>query len=75
MEISAHDHTTSEVHLIDADDPDAGPALVAPRDPNVEYDIAHVGDRLFIRTNAGDAVDFKIVEAPLGAPGRETGPM
>ncbi len=71
VEISAHDHTTSEVHLIDADNPDAGPVAVAPRDPNVEYDTAHVGDKLFIRTNADDAVDFKIVEAPLAAPGRE----
>ena len=71
MEISAHDHTTSEVHLIDAGNPDAEPVVVAPRDPNVEYDIAHVGDKLFIRTNADDAVDFKIVEAPLSAPGRE----
>ncbi len=71
VEISAHDHTTSEVHLIDADDPNAGPAVIAPRDRNVEYDIAHVGDKLFIRTNADDAVDFKIVEAPLSLPGRE----
>jgi len=71
IEISAHDHTTSEVHLIDADAPGSPPVTVAPRDTGVEYDIAHFGDKLFILTNADEAEDFKIVEAPLGDPGRE----
>ena len=68
--VSAHDHTTSEVRLIDADAPEDGPRLVAPRDSGVEYDVAHRGDRLFIRTNADGAVDFKIATAPLDEPGR-----
>ena len=68
--VSAHDHTTSEVRLIDADAPEEAPRLVAPRDPGVEYDVAHRGDRLFVRTNAGGAVDFRIATAPLDAPGR-----
>ncbi len=71
IEISAHDHTTSEVHLIDADSPGSAPVTVAPRDTGVEYDIAHFGDKLFILTNADDAEDFKIVEAPLANPGRD----
>ena len=69
--VSAHDHTTSEVRLIDADAPQGEPRLVAPRDPGVEYDVAHRGDRLFVRTNAGGAVDFRIATAPLDEPGRE----
>ena len=68
--VSAHDHTTSEVRLIDADAPEAEPRLVAAREPGVEYDVAHRGERLFIRTNDGGAVDFKIVTAALDAPGR-----
>ncbi|MDE0335291.1 MAG: S9 family peptidase, partial [Defluviicoccus sp.] len=68
--LSAHDHTTSEVRLIDADAPEGKPRLVAPRDRGVEYDVAHRGDRLFIRTNAGGAVDFRIATAPLDRPGR-----
>ena len=68
--VSAHDHTTSEVRLIDADAPGAEPRIVAPRDPGVEYDVAHRGDRLFVRTNADGAVDFRIATAPLDAPGR-----
>ena len=68
--VSAHDHTTSEVRLIDADAPEDKPRLVAPREPGVEYDIAHRGDRLFIRTNADGAIDFRIATAPLDEPGR-----
>ena len=68
--VSAHDHTTSEVRLIDADAPEDGLRLVAPRDSGVEYDVAHRGDRLFIRTNADGAIDFRIATAPLDAPGR-----
>ena len=68
--VSAHDHTTSEVRLIDADAPEDKPRIVAPRDSGVEYDVAHRGDRLFIRTNADGAVDFRIATAPLDEPGR-----
>ncbi|MCY4546920.1 MAG: S9 family peptidase [Defluviicoccus sp.] len=68
--ISAHDHTTSEVRLIDADAPESAPRLVAAREAGVEYDVADRGDRLYIRTNDGGAVDFKIATARLDAPER-----
>ena len=68
--ISAHDHATSEIHLIEADHPESAPRIVASRERGIEYDVAHCGDRLFIRTNADGAVDFKIVTAPLDAPHR-----
>ncbi len=71
--INAHDHTTSEVWLIDAQTPEAPPRLVAARESDHEYDVEHAGtgERLFIRTNGEGAQDFKIVEAPIAAPGRE----
>ena len=68
--ISAHHHTTSEVRLIDADAPESAPRLVAVRETGIEYDVAHHGEHLYILTNADDAVDFKIVTAPLDDPGR-----
>ena len=70
IEVMARDHTTSEVHLIDADAPETPPRVVAPRERDVEYEISHHGDRLFILTNADGAEDFKIAEAPIEAPGR-----
>ncbi len=68
--ISAHDHTTSEVRLIDAEKPESAPRLIAAREAGIRYEIAHHGDRLYILTNADGAVDFKIVTAPLDDPGR-----
>jgi len=69
--IDTHDHETSEVRLIDARDPSAEPQLVAPRKTGEEYHLDHGDDRFFILTNAGGAEDFKIVSAPVAAPGRE----
>ncbi|MGE3871767.1 MAG: S9 family peptidase [Parvibaculaceae bacterium] len=69
--IDTHDHETSEAWLIDTATPEAAPRLIAPREARVEYDVEHWEDRLIIRTNADGAEDFKIVTAPLDAPGRE----
>ena len=69
--IAAHDHTTSEVYLIEATAPESAPRLVAARERDVEYAVSHRGDLLYILTNADDAVDFKIVTAPVDASGRE----
>ncbi len=69
--ISVHDHETSEIHLIEADDPTAAPRRIAPRVTAREYDVEHVGEIFTILTNDGDAEDFRIVTAPVAAPGRE----
>jgi len=67
--IDAHDHQTSEVRILDADNPDAEPRIVAPREVGHEYTVEHHGDDLIILTNRDGAEDFKIVEAPLATPG------
>lgn len=69
--IDAHDHTTSEVRLIDADTPASEPRLVAAREAGVEYDLSDRGDLFYIVTNVDGAVDFKLMTAPVSAPGRE----
>ena len=43
--------------------------MVEARKPGIRYDVEHRGDRLYIRTNADEAEDFKIVSAPLASPG------
>ena len=68
--ISGGDHDTTEERLIDLAIPDAEPRLVAPREKGVRYSVADRGDELFILTNAGDAIDFRIATAPLAAPER-----
>ena len=69
--IQVHDHQTSEVYLIDADQPNAVSVVVEPRQIEHEYEVAHHGDHLLILTNADGAEDFKIVQTPVTNPGRE----
>lgn len=68
--IAGGDHETSEQRLIDLANPEAPPRLVAAREEGVQYSLADRGDELYILTNADDAIDFKIVTAPLSQPER-----
>ncbi|HEY4204760.1 MAG TPA: S9 family peptidase [Xanthobacteraceae bacterium] len=68
--IAGGDHETSEQWLIDLANPQTAPRLVAARETGVQYSLADRGDELFILTNADDAIDFKIVTAPLASPSR-----
>jgi oligopeptidase B len=69
--INAGGHTSNEIRLIDANDPQAEPQLVAAREDDVEYYLTEATDRFYFLTNADGAVDFKIVSAPIDNPGRE----
>jgi len=69
--ISTHDHTTSEVRLIDANDPMSAPRLVAARERDVEYSVSQQGDSLVLHTNVDGAIDFQVMRTPLASPGRE----
>ncbi|WP_020697788.1 S9 family peptidase [Reyranella massiliensis] len=68
--IAGGDHDTTEQHLIDLSVPDATPRLIAPRQKGVRYSVADRGEELFILTNEGGAIDFRIATAPLAMPGR-----
>jgi len=69
--IDAHDHQTSEVRIADADAAEPEWRVIAPREPGREYDVTEWDGALLIRTNADGAEDYKIVTAPLDAPGPE----
>ncbi|WP_433169419.1 S9 family peptidase [Kribbella sp. CA-247076] len=59
---------TSEVWLLDANDPAGEPVVVAPRREGVEYDVEHAGDQLLVTHNA-DAANFSLATASLDSPG------
>jgi oligopeptidase B len=65
--IVCHDHVTSEQRLIDANDPESAPRLIAARRPGIEYGVSSLGDELLILTNDG-ALDFKLMVAPRANP-------
>ncbi|HTS01515.1 MAG TPA: oligopeptidase B, partial [Thermoanaerobaculia bacterium] len=67
MESSSH--TTSEARVLRADAPEGAFALVAAREQDHEYDLDHRGDLFYIRTNSGGR-NFRLVTAPVSAPGR-----
>ena len=69
--ISAHDHETSEVYAIPADEPTAPPLCIQPREPKIEYDVTDIGDKFFMVTNCDNAEDYKVMQTPIASPGRE----
>jgi len=66
--------TTTEVRVVDADDPAAEPVVVVPRERGVESHASHRGDRFLIRTNL-DAPNFRLMETPVASPGRADLPL
>jgi oligopeptidase B len=68
--ISIANQETSETRAVPAATPTANPVVLEPRLTGRLYDADHWGDRWVIRTNADDSIDFKIVEAPTGTPGK-----
>ncbi len=62
---------TAEVWLVPAAEPERAPMLVRAREHGHEYGVDHWGDRFVVLTNL-EAEDFRIMTAPLDAPGAWT---
>jgi len=56
---------TTEVHYLDASNPQEPFQLFAERKHNVEYSIAHHQDRFYIMTD-DEAINFKLMHCPVG---------
>jgi oligopeptidase B len=74
--IEASSKLTSETWFVPTDAPRRALQLVAEREHEHEYTVEHhwnatSGDRFLIVTNADGARNFKLVAAPVAAPGRE----
>jgi oligopeptidase B len=67
--VALESQVTSEVHTLRAGAPDAALTVVEPRTQGHEYSVEHHGDTLYIVTNS-DAVNFRLVAAPLDTPDR-----
>jgi oligopeptidase B len=64
--------TSAEVRYLPAATP-AGPwQTIAVREKDHEYDVEHGGDVFYIRTNGSGCRNFRLVTAPVDAPGRWT---
>ncbi|MEU0520965.1 S9 family peptidase [Streptosporangium sp. NPDC006007] len=69
--LSAGSKITSEVRILEADDPAGEFRVVRPREAGVEYGIDHAGDHFLILHNR-NAENFELATAPLDAPGEWT---
>jgi len=72
IEISAHNHTTTEIWLVPSSAPDTAPTCVSERQAGVEYSLHDQGGYFYILTNAHGATDFAIMRAPIGQAAFET---
>lgn len=68
---SSTSQVTSEARILPSDAPHGEPRLVEPRRHGVEYSVDHQEGRFLILTNDG-AANFRLVEAPVDAPGRQS---
>ena len=69
--LSAGSKITSEVRILEADNPQGEFRLVAPRRTGVEYGIDHAGDHFLVLHN-DNAQNFELARAPLDDPGNWT---
>ncbi|MEA5505937.1 S9 family peptidase [Halotia wernerae UHCC 0503] len=61
---------TTEVHYLDANDPQSKFQLVHPRKTGIEYNVNHHSDYFYIVTN-DEATNFKLVKTPVASPAKE----
>lgn len=66
IEISAHNHTTSEIHRIPSIEPTRTPLCFSKRRAGLEYSLHDQGGMTYILTNQGGAVDFAIKTGTSG---------
>lgn len=69
--ITARSTESDEAFYLSADQPTGEFAVIQPRTPKLEYSVEHHGDLFLITTNADGAKNFKVMQAPVDAPGKE----
>lgn len=66
MVLGTGSRTSTEMHLLDLDDPCGALHCVRPRTPDLEYDVEPAGDHLLVVHNA-ERVDFAVSSVPVAA--------
>lgn len=60
-----------EHRFLAADNPTGAFQIIQPRERGLEYSTSHFGGHFYIRTNADEATNFKLMKAPVDAPSKE----
>ena len=61
---------SDEYRFIPANDPLAEFQMIQSRERGLEYGVSHFGEHFYIRTNADEATNFKLVKAPVTNPSK-----
>jgi oligopeptidase B len=69
--LSAQSKQTSEIHVINAHRPQEAPRMVLPRAHAVEYHLTHRHGTFYLRTNAENSTNFKVVCLPADGSSQE----
>lgn len=72
LTISCGSAVTSETRVLDANTPDGEWKVVRPRENEVEYEVSHRGDHLFITLRDEKAPNSRLLVAPLSDPSQTT---
>ncbi len=64
--IGSYQTLSQEYRVLEADNPTGKFRVIQPRERNLEYGIAHFGDKFYIRTNL-DAKNFRLMSTPENA--------
>jgi oligopeptidase B len=62
VSVSDHNGVSTEYRLLEASNPDGEFKAFYPRQHGLQYSIEHFEDKFYIRTNVGDATNFKLME-------------
>jgi oligopeptidase B len=69
--INSSQTLSTEVRYIESSKPDAQPKVFEPRKVNHEYQVDHLGNTFYIRTNCDSAKNFKLMITPDARPSRD----
>lgn len=62
VSVSDHNGVSTEYRLLEASNPDGEFKAFYPRQHGLQYSIEHFEDKFYIRTNVGNATNFKLME-------------
>ena len=69
--INSSQTLATEIRYIEASKPDGEIKIIEPRKVNHEYEVDHLGNSFFIRTNTDSARNFKLMKTPDNKTARE----
>ena len=68
--IACYSTLSQEYRYLDANNPNSEFKIIQPRERGLEYSVNHYNDKFYITTNL-NAINFRLMEAPISKPSKE----